>query len=227
MGQWLIDTSFSINPNGSSPYFGNFSPYDGNAYMASTKNTFVEESNGSYTLVGSIYNYSGVTVPRHILRITSAGTIDNSFISTSGFTALYDRINGIISLPNSQYLVYGSIISYSGISKNGLVRLNYDGTLDTSFPNSSSTFIGYPDINIVKLLSNNKIFVGGVFTSYSGISRTNMLLLNYDGSLDTNFVPHQPTGSTLPFIPSSIVELSDGSLLVGGEGIIVEVPTLV
>ena len=216
MGQWLIDSSFPINPNGSQPIFG-YQYSLANLPLVSTRNTYVEENTGSYTLIGDIYSYSGISTPRGIVRITSAGTIDNSFISTSGFTYSSPGLIGILSLPNSQYLVYGRFTSYSGISKNSLARLNYDGTLDTSFPNSISTFVGIPNIiSIVKLLSNNKIFVGGDFSSYNGISRRNMLLLNYDGSLDTNFVPHNPTGSTTPFTPSSVVELSDGSLLVGG-----------
>jgi uncharacterized delta-60 repeat protein len=64
-----------------------------------------------------------------------------------------------------------------------IVRLNTDGTLDefNCFPGANS------DIYLVKVLSDDRILIGGYFGSYDGTSSGYIALLDSDGGVDETF----------------------------------------
>jgi uncharacterized delta-60 repeat protein len=131
-----------------------------------------------------------------------AGTVDTSFDYGTGF--FNDTQNALISdvvkQPDGKILVCGLFISYNGTSVNNLVRLNSDGTLDTTFNFSS----GYGFISKIGLLSTGKIAIVGNFTN-------SFAILNSDGSVSND-------GSSVSFndIVQSIAVQSDDKIIVGG-----------
>ena len=77
---------------------------------------------------------------------------------------------------------------YDGASRNGVARLNLDGTLDTTFnPGSGvgSIFTVYG----IAVQPDQKIVLGGNFISFNGVSRVRIARLNADGSVDSSFDP--------------------------------------
>jgi uncharacterized delta-60 repeat protein len=139
------------------------------------------QSDGKMLIGGSYTQYSGVTASR-IIRLNSDGSIDNTFIYGTGF-------NGNVSLfdiqTDGKILVGGQFTTYSGITANRIIRLNSDGSIDNSFVYGTG-FNG--NVNLLKLQSDGKIFVGGSFTSYNGVSTNYIIRLNSDGSIDNTFV---------------------------------------
>jgi uncharacterized delta-60 repeat protein len=88
--------------------------------------------------------------------------------------------------------------------------LNTDGTIDDSFIIGNG-FNFY--VNKIALQSDNKILVGGNFTTYSGVTANRIIRLNLDGSIDDTFV----TGSGFDQRVYAIVQQPDGKILVGGD----------
>lgn len=128
---------------------------------------------------------SGGTPCTNIARFTSSGTVDSSF--TLGTVATGGVIKALAVQPDGKILIGGSFTSYAGTSRNRLARLNANGTLDTGFMASGSGFNG--DVLEILVLSDEKILVGGSFTTVHGTSRAYLARLNSDGTLDTGFLP--------------------------------------
>jgi uncharacterized delta-60 repeat protein len=163
------------------------------------------QSDGKILVGGYFTSYSGVSRNR-IIRLNTDGSIDTSFVIGTGFN---NAFNSIVTQTDGKILIGGYFTSYSGVSRNYIIRLNSDGSVDTSFVIGT----GFNNIvNIVTLQSDGKLLVGGNFTSYSGVSSNRIIRLNTDGSIDTSFIGIGfNSGSVL-----TIKQQSDGKILVGG-----------
>jgi len=96
-------------------------------------------------------------------------------------------INVIQPLANGQILVGGSFSHFNRVARKLLVRLNADGTVDTSF-HQGTGFEGN-DVYCLAIGPEGKIYAGGKFSKCSGSSRNvGLVRLNPDGSLDGSFV---------------------------------------
>lgn len=154
-----LDTSFSGNPscdityqikqhtNGNIYYvgysFGILNQYGtpiigditiGNIYGPA--NCIDIQSDGK-AIIGGMTQYQGTTVG-YICRVNTNGTIDNTFNSGGvGFNAAAS-VNpiGPYSIkvqPDGKIVVGGNFTSYNGFTYNNIIRLNADGSIDTSF----------------------------------------------------------------------------------------------
>ena len=107
-------------------------------------------------------------------------------------------------------MVGGFFANFNGGAVNRIVRLNTDGTLDTSF----NTGTGFDDaVRTIKLQTDGKIVVGGVFTTYNGVNANKIITLNTDGTKDAAFI----NGTGFNSDVYSINQLADGKILVGGD----------
>jgi uncharacterized delta-60 repeat protein len=94
----------------------------------------------------------------------------------------FSDIFGLALQSDGKIIAVGSFTTVNGSSRNGIVRLNSNGTIDTGFnPGSGFDKTAYT----VKIQSNGKILVGGAFTTYNGNTRNNIVSINSDGSIDT------------------------------------------
>lgn len=85
---------------------------------------------------------------------------------------------------DGKIIVGGAFNAYDGISRNGINRINIDGSLDNSFiqgPAANNT------VHAVALQKDGKIIIGGSFTSYDTVDRNHVARLNIDGTLDETF----------------------------------------
>jgi len=125
-----------------------------------------------------------------VLRVNADGSVDNSFNAGTGADA---NIRVITPQPDGKILVGGLFTSFNGSPYQCVVRLNSDGSIDSTFgavsfsTNSSSpsqTGIWAPII----VQPDGKILLGGVFATVNGISRDGLVRLNTNGTVDTSFV---------------------------------------
>ena len=80
---------------------------------------------------------------------------------------------------DGKILVGGRFSTLGGQSRNGIGRLNGDGTLETSFnPGAGGT---YPYVSSLAVQADGKILVGGDFTTLGGQSRNYIGRLNNTG----------------------------------------------
>jgi uncharacterized delta-60 repeat protein len=143
----------------------------------------------------------------HMEKVNQNGTVDSSFI-TSFKNDMYQgySIQRAINMPNDKLLIVYNDLSQAA----KLIRINSDGSLDATF---KSGLFGLTTVSVVHLLSDNKILVGGNFTTYNGTSVGNLIRLNQDGSIDNSFNSGLGFGNGLPL---SIVQSNDGKIIIGG-----------
>ena len=170
------------------------------------------QSDGKYIIAGNFSQYSGSTISR-IVRINTNGTLDTTFNVGTGFNSL---LNSTAIQSDGKVIVVGSYTTYSGSSANNIIRLNTNGTQDTSFnigtgfnTNAIEAFIE-PD--------TQKIIITGNFTSYNGssINSTRIIRLNPNGTRDTSFVTGTGLNASSGFPPHHISMESDGKIYIGG-----------
>ncbi len=101
-----------------------------------------------------------------------------------------------------------------------VVRLNANGSLDTSFDpgrgprGNSNVALGL--IFSVGLQADGNLLIGGIFDHVDNVARNNIARLNPDGSLDSNFATDIGLDPVRGGSVSSLIEQSDGKILVGG-----------
>lgn len=139
----------------------------------------------------TMYNSSYIVVGDDcIYKISSDGTIDTSF--NSGGTGFVGNgvLRKVIVDSNNKIMCVGSFTTYNGSSFGGIVRLNSNGDIDTSFNNGGIGFQYASPRDIIEDEYNRYVVVGGFqyynnqnFTSNSNYT-TGMVRLNQDGSLN-------------------------------------------
>jgi uncharacterized delta-60 repeat protein len=167
--------------------------------------TIHQQTDGKILVGGSFFSYNGSTENR-IIRLNTDGSKDTSFNIGTGFNG---SVTTIQQQTNGKILVGGFFSTYNGVTENSIIRLNSDGSKDTSFNNGTGFNNG---IRTIKQQTDGKILVGGDFTSYNGVTENRIVRLNADGSKDATF----NTGTGFNSTVLSIYPQTDGKILVGG-----------
>lgn len=167
------------------------------------------QTDGKILIGGSFTSYNGVTANR-IVRLNVNGTLDNSFIFGSGFNS---SVSDILVLPDGKIIVVGFFSTYKGSTKNKILKLNSDGSIDNTFTSiGSSTAIGIRSIGIQ---SDNKILISRIFTTSGGsVINNDIVRLNTNGSIDNTF--DTGTGFTNGSVETFKIA-SDGKIYVAGD----------
>ena len=179
-GAGEVDTSFTASVYGNLNgivYVSKFQP-DGKILIG-----------GQFTEVQG-YAASGLA------RLNADGTADttfnapdfNSYNANNGQFTFGGDIYAIAVQPDGKIIVVGSI--YIGIFDNngfrmGIRRLNADGSIDSTFTTELMTAGSI--VYDVKLQSDGKILLGGLFTLASNNTTRNLARLNANGTRDTTF----------------------------------------
>lgn len=117
--------------------------------------------------------------------VNDAITIDTAFNTALG-TGFDDVVYSSETQSSGKLVVGGAFTTFNGNSRVSLVRLNEDGTEDTAFySNLGTSFNNFCQYMTVQ--SDDKILVGGLFTSFNGNTRNRLVRLNSDGTEDTGF----------------------------------------
>ena len=165
------------------------------------------QSDGKIVVVGYFSQYNTVTA-NYIIRLNSDGTRDTSFNTGSGFNS-YPY--GIVQQTDGKFVIIGNFTSYNGVSANRIIRLNLDGSVDTSFSVGS----GFNDMaTVIAIQPDNKIIIAGNFTSYNGSSINRIIRLNSDGTRDTSF--NTGSGFKNNYSVDGLGVLSNGQIIVAG-----------
>jgi len=168
----------------------------------------IDNVNDKILIGGSFTNYNGVSRVR-IARLNSDGSNDTSFVIGTGFNS---DVNFIKLQSDGKIIVVGAFSSYNSVSANRIIRLNTDGSIDSSFTIGTG-FSG--TTNSVAITGTGKIYVVGNFGSYNGISTAavnSLARLNSDGTLDSSFVKTVSIGTQM----NTVLVQSDGKVIAGG-----------
>jgi uncharacterized delta-60 repeat protein len=140
----------------------------------------------------------------------AAGDVDPSFNASvfepNGFSG------GLTRQSDGKTIVFGFFTSVNGTARDGIARLNADGSLDTSFNPSPQGNGAIGQVQAVAVQSDGKIVVGGLFTSVNGTTPNNIARMNADGSVDISFNPGSGTDKQVEVIAVQ----TDGKVVIGG-----------
>jgi uncharacterized delta-60 repeat protein len=175
------------------------------------------QSNGKIVVSGSFSSYSGVS-RNNIIRLHPNGKVDATFVIGSGFTGGY--VQKIIIQPDDKILACGTFATYSGVTKNSIIRLNSNGSIDSTFNSGASGFTAGAVVYTMFLQSDGKILIGGSSfdnngVTYNGVQSTgNFMRLNSNGTWDTTTSFQRFNGFNS--LVNVISVQSNGKILVGG-----------
>jgi uncharacterized delta-60 repeat protein len=215
--------SSEIDINGKVLFGGDFTSYNGTTrnYLArlntdGTVDTGFDPSASLSSSVTSLAMHSDNSV-----TVVTGGALkrfDDVAAEFSGASFTPDAANNVINVVASEstgfvVVIGGAFTDVGGTAANRIARLNADGTIDATFATNIGTgFNG--NVRAVEITSSGKILIGGDFTTFNGVARSKIALLNSDGTLDTGFVP----GNNIDPLTLSVYSVAmqdDGKILAG------------
>jgi uncharacterized delta-60 repeat protein len=145
-----------------------------------------------------------VCIGARILFAAPAGSIDPNFNIGAGPNGV---LRNLQAADNNQVLVCGDFDRWDGIAVGGLVRLNADGSRDTTF----NARVGREfDAYGAWVQPDKKILATVWMTELSGTTRENLIRFNADGSHDQTFT------ADVDDMVTDAVFLQDGRILIVG-----------
>jgi len=184
--------------------FTSYFPAGGSVYSIAI------QDDGKILAGGDFITYDGITRQR-IVRILSNGDLDTTFDSSYGFNGV---VRNITVQSDNKILVGGYFTAYSSETASEIIRLEADGTIDSSF-NSGTGFVKQSDngyVDKITVQSDGKILAGGFFDTYDGDTAVRIARLLSNGTLDTGF--NSGTGFN-SFVQSITVQTNNKILITG------------
>lgn len=220
-GKILVGGSFSS-------YDGNLSPglirlnsdgtYDNTLTVGDgvdgSISSIATDSTNNIIVVGAFNVYDNNAVGC-LFKIDQFGVLDSSFTLNNGTGFNYfDTFGDIVVQPDDKILIAGAFNSFDGNSYNSLIRLNNDGTIDSSLVVGSGTGGSGAKVNDLALLDNGDIIIVGEFGGWDSNLVGSIAKLSSLGVFDTNFTTNNGSGSDKGLFTVEV--LPDGNILIGG-----------
>lgn len=167
-----------------------------------------EQADGSI-LVGGSFTVFNASLRKRLVRLNADGTEDATFYGNLG-TAFDGPINSIAVQADQKLVLVGNFTDLNGNTRNNIVRLNTDGTEDTTFYTNISPGLDSSG-SVVSVLASQDIIIGGQFSNVAGSSRSSIARIDSTGTLQTSIGAFDNAVYTLKEQPA------DNYLLVGGQ----------
>jgi len=207
----IVDTDSVNEPPGSpDPTYSPFAGFNGNV------NALALQPNNQLVVGGKFTIANGV--PRQSLaRLNSDGSLDAGFLLPSASSGANGQIYALAIQADGRIVAGGSFGNFDGVVENGIVRLNYNGTLDTTFNPGSGA--DNPVFALAQSPVDGKILAGGAFATLDGTTFNGIGRLNTDGTPDTSFNSGglgigSPESSLAVY---AVAVQADGKIIIGGD----------
>lgn len=181
-------------------------------------NAIVAQPGGTVYVAGAFTNYSingtklDGTATVDVLPIPYFARFVGDEAPDGGYVATPNAaVNAILVQSDGRVVIGGAFTTIkpngtlAPVTRNGLARLNTDGTLDTTY-NSNVT----GTVNALAAMADGSAVVGGAFTAVGGVARSNLARVTPSGALDASFNPNV-TGAV-----SALVVQPDGRIIIAG-----------
>ncbi len=162
-------------------------------------------------LTNSATPFITVVTGGNIKRFYSGGSLFGlgDFLMRSTNNVIYT-----VAHAGSSLIFGGNFTDYDGNTVGRIGKMDSGGTPDATFiTNTGTGFNGI--VRTIEVTASGKILVGGDFTSFNGVARQKIALLNADGTLDTGFVPASLLSSSV----YAVAMQADGKVLAGKPGV--------
>ncbi len=182
------------------------------------------QTDGKILLGGDFYYYNGVQ-RLGIVRINSNGSIDTSFNPTVLNTYYRSVVTGITIQSDGKIILLGFFSPpTAGATQKNIIRLNSDGTIDTTFlaGDTAGSLVFNVDLSVslyspiakAVVQPDGKIIIAGAFNKYNGTNVKSLVRLTSTGAIDGSF--NTATGVERA-INELILEPTTNNLIIGGE----------
>lgn len=234
------DTSFAPDPQIASQMVQR----DGSGALISVAMTM--KLLASYPDGRVLFSYLTTDGSYHLVRLLPTGKIDLTLaqmpapdLQATPNQAVTDPSNGNTSNINvltsalgyadaevdvtNRATIVGAFASYGISSAHGIVRLNDDGSVDSTFnPGTgvewntmTATATFFPLADNIETQGDGKFLVTGTFEKFNGTATPGIVRLKADGSVDTSFVAPATRIKSDP-TPTNLKRQFDGSFLLSG-----------
>jgi uncharacterized delta-60 repeat protein len=140
------------------------------------------QNDGKIIIGGNFTMFDSIPISK-IARLNNDGSLDMDFNSGNGMPG--GMVLSVEIQENGKIIVGGGFLQFAGIPSNRILRLNQNGSLDTTF-NTGYGFNSHVDALAIQ--PDGKIILAGNFTMFDSIPANRIVRLNEDGSIDTTFM---------------------------------------
>ncbi len=193
--QGKVDNTFNVVDDGEF----------GDGFNAAVR-TLQIQRDGNLIVGGDFLSLNGISVS-YLTRLNPDGSIDETFNTGTGFNG---KIYSSFLQTDGKIIVGGSFTAYNGINVGRIIRLNPDGSYDTSFNTTIGATVGI--VYDIASQPDGKFIIVGSFTKYNGTTVNRVARLLPNGSLDTSFITN--SGSAL--LISHVKVLTSGKVILTG-----------
>lgn len=159
---------------------------------------------------------AGGLIRNELLRLNADGTGDAAFDAGTGpqTSNSFGYAQEYAVQPDGKVVVVGYFNSFNGVTANGVVRLNANGSVDTGFAAGTGINVNTDYLGAVAVQADGKILVAGQFLTFNGQAASSLVRLNANGSIDNTFTSPLPSGANT-FVEGLVLQ-PDGKVLVNG-----------
>lgn len=204
-----------LHPDGSLESTATFNPGTGADRFVSN---LAVQADGKILLSGFFTTFNGAS-RRGIARLNADGSLESTTTFDPGGGAnsippgLPVQVSGVAVQPDGKILVVGDFNSFNGVARNFFVRLNADGSLESTATFNPGAGPNQP-VRCVAVQPDGKILLGGEFTQYSGVAISRIARLEGDGTLE-NVTTWSYAGGSGRI--NSLALQADGKIVVVGD----------
>ena len=153
---------------------------------AGSINHFTQSQAGGIILAGNFTSIGGHNTT-NLARLNQDGSVDTSFVAPVIQPAYpLDLMGRPLVMPDGKLVIAGAITNVGGFPRNGMARLNTDGSVDTAFSPGSGVAGGNfgwaAAVKAVSIQPDGKLLAGGTFTSFSAVQHNYLARIHGDGA---------------------------------------------
>lgn len=177
------------------------------------------QPDGKIVLAG--YRWNNETGDFLMVRLNEDGSLDDSF-GTNGIAIIDNGETEVAEsftiLPDGKFIISGYV--FDNFS---MIRINHDGTVDTTFGNNGWVITEFGDSSsysfVTTVNADGRIVLGGMLLGFDNKYKYAAAAYNSDGSLDTSF---GTDGKVILNVGNDndfgirLIQLEDGKILFGG-----------
>lgn len=169
--------------------------------------TYTNGPDAGKTVIGGEFTSVNSVDMNRLARLNGNGALDPSFNIGSGADG---SVNAVVIQPaDGKVLVAGGFSTLNNVSRNGIGRLNTNGSLDTAFAPGTGTD---RPVYALALAPGGQVVMAGDFGVVNNRPRTRVARLQANGALDESFDP----GLGPDDLVVAVAAQPDGRVILGG-----------
>jgi uncharacterized delta-60 repeat protein/LPXTG-motif cell wall-anchored protein len=138
---------------------------------------------GNFTYVQTATEESFPILAKYVVRVATDGTRVTTYANKFGeYVGADADVNSSAVTSDGKLILAGDFTTFNGSAAAGLVRVNADGTRDSTFTSPAAVFFS-PNLTAD---SNGRMYITGTGLNYSS-SNKNLVRVKADGTLDEDF----------------------------------------